>query len=129
MKALSGVDAAFLHLETPQTPMHIASLSLFDLPEGYRRDFYAEVKRELARRLHLVPIFHRKLAPMPLQPPVTTATRPFSSCIRSPSRDHAPPRATGVTKPLYGWFSDAGSQRKWISSGSARPCTDLPSAR
>jgi WS/DGAT/MGAT family acyltransferase len=47
--------------------MHIASLSLFDLPEGYRRDFYAEVKRELARRLHLVPIFHRKLAPMLLQ--------------------------------------------------------------
>jgi len=67
MKALSGVDAAFLHLETPQTPMHIASLSLFDLPAGYRRHFYAEVKRGLAKRLHLAPIFRRKLAPMPLQ--------------------------------------------------------------
>lgn len=67
MKALSGVDATFLHLETAHTPMHIASLSLFDLPLGYRRDFYAEVKRELARRLRRVPIFHRKLAPMPLQ--------------------------------------------------------------
>ena len=66
MKALSGVDALFLQLETAQTPMHIASLSLFDLPPGYRRDFCAEVKRALARRLHLVPIFHRKLAPMPL---------------------------------------------------------------
>ena len=51
MKHLSGVDAAFLHLETPQTPMHVASLSLFDLPAGYRRDFFASVKRELGRRL------------------------------------------------------------------------------
>ena len=31
MKSLSGIDGAFLHLETPQTPMHVASLHLFDL--------------------------------------------------------------------------------------------------
>jgi diacylglycerol O-acyltransferase len=67
MKALSGVDATFLHLETASTPMHIASLSLFDLPPGYRHNFYAEVRRALAKRLDRVPIFHRKLAPMPLQ--------------------------------------------------------------
>ena len=67
MKSLSGVDAAFLHLETPETPMHVASAHLFDLPPGYRRDFHAEVKRQLARRLHLAPVLHRKLAPMPLQ--------------------------------------------------------------
>lgn len=66
MKALSGVDATFLHLETATTPMHVASLSLFDLPPGYRRDFFVEVRHALARRLHRVPIFHRKLAPMPL---------------------------------------------------------------
>ena len=67
MKHLSGVDAAFLHLETPQTPMHVASLSLFDLPPGYRRDFFASVKRELGRRLHLAPVLRRRLAAMPLQ--------------------------------------------------------------
>lgn len=67
MKHLSGVDAAFLHLETPLTPMHVASLSLFDLPAGYRRDFFASVKRELGRRLHLAPVLRRRLAPMPLQ--------------------------------------------------------------
>jgi len=66
MKSLSGVDAAFLHLETPETPMHVASVSLFDLPARYRRDFHAEVRRQLARRLHLAPVLHRKLAPMPL---------------------------------------------------------------
>ncbi len=67
MKSLSGVDAAFLHLETPETPMHVGSVSLFDLPARYRHDFHAEVKRQLARRLHLAPVLHRKLAPMPLQ--------------------------------------------------------------
>ena len=67
MKPLSGLDGAFLHLETPETPMHVASLHLFDLPEGYRGDFHADIKRQMRRRLHLAPIFQRKLAPMPLQ--------------------------------------------------------------
>jgi len=67
MKALSGVDGAFLHLETPETPMHVASLHRFDLPARYRGDFHANLTREIARRLHLAPIFTRKLAPMPLQ--------------------------------------------------------------
>ena len=34
VKPLSGLDALFLHLETPETPMHVASLHLFDPPEG-----------------------------------------------------------------------------------------------
>ncbi len=66
MKPLSGLDALFLHLETPETPMHVASLHLYDLPEGYRGDFYANVKRQVARRLDLVPLFRRKLRTMPL---------------------------------------------------------------
>jgi WS/DGAT/MGAT family acyltransferase len=67
MKALSGVDGAFLHLETTETPMHVASLSLFDLPKGYDGDFHADIKRQMKKRLHLAPIFTRKLASMPLQ--------------------------------------------------------------
>jgi diacylglycerol O-acyltransferase / wax synthase len=67
MKTLSGVDGAFLHLETPDTPMHVASLHLFDLPSGYRGDFHADIKRLMKNRLHLAPVFTRKLAPMPLQ--------------------------------------------------------------
>ena len=67
MKPLSGLDGAFLHLETPATPMHVASLHLFDLPAGYRGDFYARLKRQMAGRLDGAPIFQRKLAPMPLQ--------------------------------------------------------------
>ena len=37
MKTISGLDGSFLHLETPDTPMHVASLHLFDLPSGYQR--------------------------------------------------------------------------------------------
>jgi len=67
MRSLTGVDATFLHLETPQTPMHVASLSLFELPPNYRRNFHAVVKRTLGQRLHEAAVLSRKLAPMPLQ--------------------------------------------------------------
>jgi WS/DGAT/MGAT family acyltransferase len=68
MKSLSGVDGAFLHLETAQTPMHVASLHLFELPAGVTpAAFLAEVRRQMRRRLRLAPVLTRKLAPMPLQ--------------------------------------------------------------
>jgi diacylglycerol O-acyltransferase len=63
---LSGLDALFLHLETPETPMHVASLHLFDAPEGGRADFHADLKRHVASRLHLVPLFRRRLKTLPL---------------------------------------------------------------
>ncbi len=67
MKVLSGVDGAFLHLETKETPMHVASLHLFDLPPGYTGDFHADIRRLMKHRLHVAPVLTRKLAPMPLQ--------------------------------------------------------------
>ena len=67
MKPLSGLDGSFLHLETPETPMHVGQLSLFDLPHGYRGDFVADIRKLVARRMHLAPVFQSKLAPMPLQ--------------------------------------------------------------
>lgn len=66
MKSLSGLDGSFLHLETPETPMHVGSLHLFDLPPGYKRDFYAEIRRLLAHSLDLAPLYRRRLAEMPL---------------------------------------------------------------
>ena len=67
MKPLGGLDGAFLHLETPETPMHVASLHLFDLPAGYRGDFHADIRRLMRGRLRLAPVFTRRLAQMPLQ--------------------------------------------------------------
>jgi WS/DGAT/MGAT family acyltransferase len=62
---LSGMDASFLHLETPEMPMHVGSLQIADLPEGYAGDYYEDVKRWMATRMHLAPVFQRKLALMP----------------------------------------------------------------
>jgi diacylglycerol O-acyltransferase / wax synthase len=67
MDQLSGIDASFLHLETPETPMHVGSLLLLDLPRGYQGDFYEDVKAMLGKRLHLSPILTRKLAQMPFE--------------------------------------------------------------
>ena len=44
MSHLSIVDGAFLHLESPEMPMHVGSLMLFELPEGYTGDYYEDVK-------------------------------------------------------------------------------------
>jgi diacylglycerol O-acyltransferase len=65
MQQLSSMDAAFLHFETPEMPMHVGSLALLDLPKGYQGDFYEDAKAYLSSRLHLVGAFTRKLALMP----------------------------------------------------------------
>lgn len=67
MKQLSGLDASFLHLETPEMPMHVGGLHLFDLPPGYQGDFYDNVKAHVASRMHLAPIFTKKLACIPAE--------------------------------------------------------------
>ena len=57
MDHLSSMDAAFLHFETPETPMHVGSLMLFELPEGYTGDLYEDVKNLVAKRMHLATIW------------------------------------------------------------------------
>ncbi len=65
LKHLSGLDATFLYLETPETPMHVGSLHLYELPESFKGSFHTEVKKHLAKRIHLSSIFTNKLAFMP----------------------------------------------------------------
>ena len=67
MDHLSAVDASFLHFETAETPMHVGSLMLFDLPDGYAGDWFEDVKTLIGKRMHLISVFHRKLAPMPFE--------------------------------------------------------------
>lgn len=66
MDHLSGLDAAFLYLESPQTPMHVGSLHVYELPAGNRGSFVDDVRRHIAGRLHLAPVFRRQLLDMPL---------------------------------------------------------------
>ena len=66
MQQLSGLDASFLYLETPQMPMHVGALHLFELPARYKGNFLDDMRRHMASRLALAPVLCRKLALMPL---------------------------------------------------------------
>jgi diacylglycerol O-acyltransferase / wax synthase len=65
MSHLSVVDGAFLHLESPEMPMHVGSLALFEPPAGGAAAWFEAVKAHVAGRMHLAPVFTRKLALMP----------------------------------------------------------------
>lgn len=66
MERLTGLDAAFLYLETPTHHMHVAMTMVLDpssMPGGYSFD---KIKTFIAQRLHLVPPFRRRLVHVPL---------------------------------------------------------------
>ncbi|MEI6319387.1 MAG: wax ester/triacylglycerol synthase family O-acyltransferase, partial [Pseudomonadota bacterium] len=62
---LSALDGAFLHLESPEMPMHVGSLALFDPPEDGAASWLDALKAHVQSRMHLAPVFTRKLEPMP----------------------------------------------------------------
>jgi WS/DGAT/MGAT family acyltransferase len=64
IETLSGVDGAFLNLETTATPMHVGSLHLFETPAGYKGNFFAAVRQMMESRM--VPVLRRRLAVLPL---------------------------------------------------------------
>ncbi len=59
-RVLSGVDAAFLYLESKEIPLHIASVSIFDGPVSFER-FVASIDS----KLHLIPRFRQVVVPAP----------------------------------------------------------------
>jgi WS/DGAT/MGAT family acyltransferase len=66
MKRLSGMDAAFLYIETPSQHMHVVGTLVLDpstMPGGYSFDSFRDLLRS---RLHLLPPFRRRLVPLPL---------------------------------------------------------------
>ncbi len=58
---MSGLDAAFLYLETPNAPMHVGGLSI--LEGSLTFDAFRQL---LADRLHLVNVLTRKLVHVPM---------------------------------------------------------------
>jgi diacylglycerol O-acyltransferase len=71
MKGMEGVDAAFLSLETPTTPMHVGMVMVLDPPEGTRSLFspttrYAQIRRVIGQRLHLVAPMRQRAIRVPL---------------------------------------------------------------
>ncbi len=62
LQQLSGIDASFLYLETPETPMHVAGLTYFELPPGFEGSFYQHFRKFFESRLHTIPIFSKRLS-------------------------------------------------------------------
>jgi diacylglycerol O-acyltransferase len=70
MRPLVGMDAAFLSLETPTTPMHVGVALVLDPPEGTRSLFspstrYAQIRRVIEQRLHQIPQFRQRALRVP----------------------------------------------------------------
>jgi len=65
MKPLGGLDASFLYMETPHTPMHVAGLSIVELPPGFEGSFHEVYKAHIGARLHLFPVLKKKIVPVP----------------------------------------------------------------
>lgn len=66
MRQLSGLDSMFLNLETNAVPMHIGGVTILDpatAPSGFSFD---AVRRLIESRLHLLPMFRRRLVESPL---------------------------------------------------------------
>src|SRR5688572_12327624 len=61
MDRLSALDASFLYLERPETPMHISSLAIYEGPPPPD----ADLRAMLDRRLGHVPRFRQRLATVP----------------------------------------------------------------
>ncbi len=66
MKRLSGLDATFLHLETPEMAMHVGALHVFELPKGFKGKFVTALRRHMTERLPLAPPLRRRLWMMPM---------------------------------------------------------------
>jgi WS/DGAT/MGAT family acyltransferase len=65
MERLSGTDAAMLYLETPTLHMHTIKVAVLE-PNADADYSVAGVKREIGRRLTLLPPFRRRLVEVPL---------------------------------------------------------------
>jgi diacylglycerol O-acyltransferase len=70
MQPLGGLDAAFLSLETPTTPLHVGLVMILETPEGTRSLFspstrYAQIRQVVAQRLHVVAPFRQRAVRVP----------------------------------------------------------------
>jgi len=65
MQQLSNLDASFLYLESPRTPMHIGCILTFGAPESGEMSF-ERFERYISSRLVISPMFRRRLKTVPL---------------------------------------------------------------
>jgi WS/DGAT/MGAT family acyltransferase len=66
---LTALDASFLHLERPETPMHVGALTVLEGEPFFGpgdRFRLSEVRDLVASRLHLIPRFRKRVMSVPL---------------------------------------------------------------
>ncbi len=66
MEQLSSIDASFLQAETPNLPMHVSSVSIYDpstAPQGLVR--FKDILQMYERAVYDVPLFRRRLVQVP----------------------------------------------------------------
>jgi diacylglycerol O-acyltransferase / wax synthase len=66
MQRLTGLDAAFLSLETPTAHMHVLGVAVVDPTTSPRGFSYDTVRELIESRLHLIPPFRRRLVEVPM---------------------------------------------------------------
>jgi diacylglycerol O-acyltransferase len=66
MKQLSGLDATFLHMETPSQFGHVSGLSIYARPETAGYDPHLAWRSQIEQRLHLLEPLRRRLVEVPL---------------------------------------------------------------
>ena len=67
MQQLTGLDASFLYLETPNAPMHISGLAIYDpstAPGGAVR--FKQIIENTTRRIKRLPTLSKRLVTVPL---------------------------------------------------------------
>jgi WS/DGAT/MGAT family acyltransferase len=65
MQRLTGLDAAFLALETPAAHMHVMGVAVLDPSTAPPGPFHERVRALMEARLHLVPPLRRRLVEVP----------------------------------------------------------------
>jgi WS/DGAT/MGAT family acyltransferase len=66
LQPLSGLDAAFLYLESAGTPMHVGSVMLLEVPARQQARFFERLSAHLRERLPRAPALRRQLHAAPL---------------------------------------------------------------
>jgi diacylglycerol O-acyltransferase / wax synthase len=66
MQQLTGLDAAFLAMETPATYGHVGSICILDPSTAEVPLTLQEMTDLIESRLHLIPPFRRRLVEVPL---------------------------------------------------------------
>lgn len=67
MKRLKPMDAAWLYVENATTPMHVAALQIYSLPENAPANFLSEVAAQARQARSYAPPWNLRLVPSPLR--------------------------------------------------------------